>query len=79
LVKDLVYEILFLEELCPLNFELFRYFPQFGNKHFAQFKNIMHVLKMCRKLSEIDFLMKWGMKMIPPTGYPTHAGIPVQC
>ena len=49
LVKDLVYKVLFLEELCPLNFELFCYFPQFGNQHFAQFKNIMHVFKMCRK------------------------------
>jgi len=27
LVKDLVYQILFLKELCPLNFELLSYFP----------------------------------------------------
>jgi hypothetical protein len=49
LVKDLIDKILLFEEFYPLNFELFRYFPQFGNKHFAQFKNIMHILRMCRK------------------------------
>ena len=65
LIKDLIYEILFLEELCPLNFELLRYFPQFGNKHFAQFKNIMHVLKMCRKVSTIDFFGEVGNEIDP--------------
>jgi hypothetical protein len=49
LVKDLIDKILLFEEFYPLNFELFSYFPQFGNKHFAQFKNIMHILRMCRK------------------------------
>jgi hypothetical protein len=67
LVENLIYKILFLEELCPLNFELLCYLPQFGNKHFAQFKNIMHVLKMCRKISTIDFLVKRGMKKTPST------------
>jgi hypothetical protein len=65
LIKDLIYEILFLEELCPLNFELFSYFPQFGNQHFAQFKNIMHVLKMCRKVSTIDFFGEVGNENDP--------------
>ena len=49
LVKDLIDKILLLEEFYPLNFEQLRYFPQLGNKHFAQFKNIMHILRMCRK------------------------------
>jgi hypothetical protein len=31
LVKDFINKILFFEELCPLNFELLGYFPQFGN------------------------------------------------
>jgi hypothetical protein len=53
LVKDFVNKILFFEELCPLNFELLGYFPQFGNKHFAQFKNIMHMLRLCRKINKI--------------------------
>jgi hypothetical protein len=44
LVKDLIYQILLFEEFNPLNFELLSYFPQFGNKHLAQFKNIMHVV-----------------------------------
>ncbi len=50
LIKDLVDKILLFEELCPLNFELLGYFPQFGNQHLAQFKNIMHVFKMCREI-----------------------------
>ena len=45
LVKDLIYQILFFEEFYPLNFELLGNLPQFGNQHFAQFKNIMHVVK----------------------------------
>jgi hypothetical protein len=49
LVKDLIDKVLLFKELCPLNFELLGNFPQFGNKHFAQFKNIMHILRMCRK------------------------------
>jgi hypothetical protein len=49
LIKDLIDKILLFEEFYPLNFELLRYLPQFGNKHFAQFKNIMHILRMCRK------------------------------
>ncbi|MCK7530353.1 MAG: hypothetical protein MZV63_04515 [Marinilabiliales bacterium] len=46
LVKDLIYKILFFEEsLLFLILSCFCYFPQFGNKHFAQFKNIMHILR----------------------------------
>jgi hypothetical protein len=55
LVKDLIYEILFLEEFYPLNFELLGNLPQFGNQHLAQFKNIMHVVKCVEELISIVF------------------------
>jgi len=55
LVEDLVNEILFLEEFNPLNFKLLGNFPQFGNQHLAQFKNIMHVVKCVEELISIVF------------------------
>jgi len=66
LVKDLVYKILLFEEFNPLNFELLSYFPQFGNKHLAQFKNIMHVVDCVEKLISIVF-GEAGNEAIPPT------------
>jgi hypothetical protein len=78
LVKDFINKILFFEELCPLNFELLGYFPQFGNKHFAQFKNIMHMLRLCRKINKIFSDEAESEKVSPLIEYPDRTVITVQ-
>jgi hypothetical protein len=78
LIKDFVNKILFFEELCPLNFELLGYFPQFGNKHFAQFKNIMHMLRLCRKINKIFSDEVESEKVSPLVEYPDRTVITVQ-